>query len=335
MQKKTNKKDVPRGYPVEVREYINLRLETCNSVNAIAREVKVKFEVPQDTEIVRKYITKTKGKILKKAGPNGALKQKDLKILIFDIETSPFYYPTFRLGEQYLSPCDYIMGEVKIICISYKWVGEDVVHTLTWDKNQNEKKMLEKFIRLMAQANEIVGHNIDRFDIKHLRTRCLMNSVLMYTKYRTFDTLKKFRHSFTFLSNKLDYLSKKLEVGKKNEHEGKGLWIKVCYDTDPKVREESLKEMVAYCEQDVVLNEDVYSLIKPYVSHNTNHAVANHGHKWQCPSCASKDVQHHHTDTTAMGYIKRHMRCNHCKTSYHVSNRTYGDFLQTMYQNGK
>jgi uncharacterized protein YprB with RNaseH-like and TPR domain len=321
------------GYPKEVLDFMKLRLETCNSATAIARETIKRFEIPQDEESVRKYISKIKNKKAWKA-QTGDLPLRDQKVLFFDIETSYVKAKVWRPGKQHVNVSN-IEGVPRIICVSYKWLGEDKVHTLTWDKNQNDKQLVKKFIKIMAEANELVAHNGDRFDIKQIRTRAFLNGELMFTKYRSFDTLKKSRGFFSFLSNKLDYLGQVAEIGRKLDHEGIYLWEQVQEGKTQKIREDYLKKMVAYCEQDVILLEDFYSLIRPYVSHNTNHAVANGGSKWQCPSCASKNVQFHHMDTTAMGYIKRHMKCNKCNVSYHVSNRTYGDFLQYLFQTGQ
>lgn len=322
------------GYPKSVVDYIKLRLETVSGVNAIARDVKLNFDIPQDFDTIRKYVSKVKGRMTKQKGPNGELTQRDLKILFFDIETSYVKARLWRPGKQHVNISN-IEGVPKIICISYKWKGENEVHTLTWDKNQNDKILLRKFIKILGEASEIVAHNGDRFDIRQIRTRALMNGELMFTKYRSFDTLKKSRGFFAFLSNKLDYLGQVTEAGRKLDHEGMQLWVNVQEGATQKIKEDALKKMVEYCEQDVILLEDYYSIIQPYVDHNTNHAVANGGTKWQCPSCASKNVQHHHTDTTAMGYIKRHMKCNKCKKSYHVSNTTYGNFLKYLFETGQ
>jgi hypothetical protein len=84
--------------------------------------------------------------------------------------------------------------------------------------------------------------------------------------------------------------------------------------------------MVAYCEQDVLLLEDVYNVMMPYIDHNTNFAVLKGNPKWSCPECSGKDVELSHTDVTPMGYIKRNMRCK-CKKTYHISNKSYQRYL--------
>jgi len=85
--------------------------------------------------------------------------------------------------------------------------------------------------------------------------------------------------------------------------------------------------MIQYCEQDVILLEDVFHVLSPYIDHNTNHAVQMGGKKYDCPECGSKKVSLCHTDTTPMGYIKRHMKCHDCKKQYHISNKSYLSFL--------
>lgn len=301
-------------YPDYVREFIVVKYETTQNLTAIAKEAKRIFDLPQTEEAIRKWCSE----FFKKK--NSSVK---IKRLFFDIETSQMYFRGWRTGEQYVGH-DQIVKDKKIICICYKWQYEDEVHVLTWDSKQDDKGVLKKFIKILGEANEIVGHNGDRFDIKEIRTRSIKQKVLMYPKYRTLDTLKKARKYFNFPSNKLDYLGQFLEVGRKLEHEGRGLWDKV-----EAGNKQALNKMVEYCQQDVILLEDVFHVLSPYIDHNTNHAVLNKFDKWRCPECGSDNVSLCHTDTTAMGYIKRHMKCK-CKKQYHVSNRTYLSYLKSL-----
>jgi len=100
---------------------------------------------------------------------------------------------------------------------------------------------------------------------------------------------------------------------------GHELWEDIVLHRDPT----ALKKMVKYCERDVILLEDVFTKMCPYVDHNTNFAVQKRLDKYCCPECTSDQVKLSHTDTTPMGYIKRHMKCLKCKKFFHVSNRTY------------
>jgi len=303
-------------YPKGVKEYCFVRFETCSNNAQISRELKKAFDLDQSVEQIRVHVSRIR------RGVYSDTPAKDIKRLFFDIETSPVFGWFWRTGKQYVNHRQ-VLKDKKIICVSYKWQSDDEVKTLVWEDGC-DKKLVKEFIKVLGEADEIVAHNGDRYDIKEVRTRAIQEGVLMFPKYRTFDTLKKARSYFNFHSNKLDYLGEVLKVGRKLDHEGIDLWLKVC-DGDKK----SLKKMVDYCEQDVILLEDVFHAMSPYVDHNTNHAVQEGGvgHKWKCPNCASEKVKLSHTDTTPMGYIRRFMKCKTCKKQYKISNRTYLTYL--------
>jgi DNA polymerase elongation subunit (family B) len=301
----------------EIQEYIRVRYESTQNITHIADEVMKKFNLQTKAETFRRRV----GVFLEKS--NLKKRNSEIKRLFFDIETSYYLVPTFQFWKVNINP-DNILREKKIICIAYKWQYEDKVHVLKWDENQDDTKLIKDFIQVIKDADEIVAHNGDKFDIKELRTRAILTGNLMFPIYRTLDTLKKSRQYFRFPSNKLDYLGKVLNVGRKLDHEGMKLWIDICEHKN----KASLKKMIDYCVQDVAVLEDVYFAISPYIYHNTNMAVLKGGEKWHCPECASKNVQLSHTDATAMGYIKRHMKCNSCRKFYKISNRTYLKMLE-------
>lgn len=250
-----------------------------------------------------------------------------IKRLFFDIETSPMIVYSWRTGWKINIHTDNIIEDWRIICISYKWEHEDKVKNLRWDENKCDKKMLTDFIKIMNEADECIAHNGDRFDIKKIRTRCLFHRIPMFPKYRTLDTLKKAKSGFNFNSNRLDYIAKFLGVGAKLEHEGFNMWVK-CMQGD----EEALKDMVKYCDMDIVVLEDVFLALQNYIINNTHTGVHNGKMKASCPNCASEDVSLLKNDVTAKGTVKRLMECNTCGYDYDISNRDWRNFLE-MKQN--
>ena len=92
------------------------------------------------------------------------------------------------------------------------------------------------------------------------------------------------------------------------------------------------EKMIDYCENDVIVTEDSYVVISPYIYHNNNFAVLRGGHKWECPECSGKDVEMYHKYTTAMGVVRRNMKCNDCKKQYRISNKTYLSMLKYLSQ---
>ena len=314
-------------YSKTIREFAKVRMEQTPNNTQIARDIKNKFEIDQELERIRRTVSDWREKWGKEA------KKVPIKRLFFDIETS-YYELLIRAWQlknytSYFNPDD-IIKEKKIICISYKWQYENEVHTLDWGNDaNNEKQMLKDFVKIMGDADEVIGHNGDRFDIRFIRTRCLANGVLMFPNYRSLDTLKKARSFFLFASNKLDYLGKFTGIGGKMEHEGRELWDKVIQDKDV----EALERMKKYCERDVAMLEDLYFVLSPFITNNNNFAVLKGGERWECPECASGDVKMYRTYSTPLGIIRREMKCNNCKKQYKISNKTYQRMLHTVINN--
>ena len=311
-------------YTKTVKEFAKVRMEQTNNNTHIARDIKNKFGIDKDLDTIRKSVSYWRENWRVEA------KKLPIKRLFFDIETG---YYTLKIKSwslknytKYFDP-DCIEREKEIICISYKWQHEDQVHNLDW--RIGEKKMLKEFVKIMGEADEVIGHNGDNFDIKFLRTRCLYHGVLMFPTYRTLDTLKKSRSFFRFASNKLDYLSKFTQVGGKTEHEGFEMWEKIVENGD----EEALEKMIEYCNNDVVILSDFYAVLSPFIDHNNNMAVLSGGNKWNCPQCGSDHVKMHHTYTTAMGIIRRQMKCDDCKKQYKISNKNYMGMLEYASKN--
>jgi len=314
-------------YPREVAEFAKVRMEQTPNNSQIARDIKNKFSIlykDKELEIIRRQVSRWREKWDVEA------KEIPIKRMFCDIETS--YYElkikTFSLRNniKYFDPkC--ITKEKQIICISYKWQYEDEIHTLDW--RMGEKEMIKQFVKVLGDSQEVIGHNINSFDIKELRTRAIYHGVLMFPNYRTLDTLTKSRRYFRFASNKLDYIGNFLNVGRKLDHEGFGLWEKVVGGD-----EKALNDMIKYCENDVILLEDTFFVLSPFIDHNNNFAVLTGGKKWHCPECTSKDVKMFRTYSTPMGIIRREMKCNNCKKQYKISNKAYMAMLADSIHDG-
>ena len=125
-----------------------------------------------------------------------------IKRLFFDIETSPNIGLFWTAGYKQNISHDNIIKERAIICICYKWADDEKIYSLTWDANQDDKKMLEQFVQIANEADELVGHNGDKYDLAWIKTRCLYHNIPMFPNYVTIDTLKQARSKFKFNSNK-------------------------------------------------------------------------------------------------------------------------------------
>lgn len=248
--------------------------------------------------------------------------KKDLRVLIYDIETSYNIVKSWRIGYNLNLNHGDIIEERKIICVSYKWLGEKEVYNLTWDNNQCDKFLLEQFIEVMNEADILVAHNGDRFDIKWIRTRALYHGLEMLPKYNTFDTLKLAKKKFNFNSNKLDYIAKFLGQEGKIKTE-MALWDDVILKQD----KAALQKMLDYCDEDVRQLEKVYDILVQHENPKI-HVGALNGDKISSPITGSKNLELVKTTTTASGMIKRIMKDLDVNRLFEMSDTNYQKWLK-------
>ena len=241
-----------------------------------------------------------------------------VKQLFFDIETCPNIGLFWQAGYKQNIPYDNIIQERRIICICYKWRGEKQVHSIVWDKNQNDKTMLQQFVKIANEADELIGHNGDKFDLPWIKTRCLFHGIPMFPSYTTLDILKAARSKFKFQSNTLNYIAGFLGLGSKNSTSF-DLWKKIVLKNDKK----SLNYMIKYCKQDVVLLEKVYLKLANYITSKTHHGMLNGGEKVDCPECGSKKMKIATTRISASGLKRIQLQCTSCGKYHTVSETTY------------
>jgi DNA polymerase elongation subunit (family B) len=227
--------------------------------------------------------------------------------LYFDIEVSANVGLFWQSGFKLQIGTENIIKERAIICICYKWEDDKDVYYLQWDKNQCDKKLLQEFISVANKADELVGHNGDKFDLSWIRTRCLLHKIDMFPTYNTIDTLKIARSKFRFNSNRLDYIGKFLGLGQKN-HTNFDLWKDIMLKNCTK----SMNIMIDYCIQDVVLLEKVHKALNNHIPAKTHYGVIFGGDRGSCPECGSDEVIKNNRRVMASGLVKIQMKCKNC-----------------------
>jgi DNA polymerase elongation subunit (family B) len=241
---------------------------------------------------------------------------KKPKILLLDIETAPLTGYFWRLFEEQ-GGTSMLDGDWFLLSWSAKWYDQDKVMYMD-QRNakdlENEKKILIPLRALMEQADIIIGHNGDRFDIKRINTRIQFHNLEPLIKgidYRTIDTLKIAKKHFDFTSNKLEYLAKflgcKQRKTKSKVFPGVELW-KECL----KRNKEAFKEMQAYNMQDVLTLQDVYDKLKAWDT-SINFSVFNDG-EHVC-SCGETKLIKKGLTATNSGVFQRY-KCSKCGKPY-------------------
>lgn len=205
------------------------------------------------------------------------------RILSLDLETAPNTGFSWGKWEQNIIR---FKEEWYILCFAYKWLGEKKVHTVSLPdfrgyKNNptNDRNLVKKLHELFSEADVLIAHNGDAFDIKKANARFTFHGFNPPAPYRTLDTRKIARKYFSFNSNKLDDLGEHLKLGRKEHTGGFDLWMG-CMSGDMK----SWKKMLKYNKQDVVLLEKIYLRMRPWI---TNHPAMNlmDNVPDSCPNC--------------------------------------------------
>jgi hypothetical protein len=234
---------------------------------------------------------------------------KKPKILFWDIETKPIKTWCWRLGKQYVSHDMIVKGEhFDIISIAYKWAGEKKVHALDWGlKTQNSSKMVDKFTKVIEEADVIIAQNGDKFDMKQFNTQRLMHKQDPIAWPTTEDTLKQLRRHFAFPSNSLDYVTKILFNEGKDKMQFSD-WVDIVDKKCPK----ALAKMIKYNKKDVLLLERTFNRISKYVVLKAN--LHNYG-EVNCPHCGhDKSISKGRIYMASTVYQKR--KCVKCSKVY-------------------
>ncbi len=248
---------------------------------------------------------------------------RKVRRLFWDIETSPNIVLAFRAGYDIVINPDAIIHERKIICIGYSWEDEKTVTVLRWNSKQDEKVMLARFLAVANEADELIHHFGDRFDLPWFRTRCLLNGFPPLPPYKTVDTKMWASKYYYFNSNKLDYLSKVLGHGGKEKMEFDD-WKKITMLNCQK----SLNKMCHYCGVDVLKLKKVYQDLKFCVKPKTHAGVLSGRDKWTCPRDGESNVFKYSTKVSSSGTVCHQMRCKKCLGYFTINNSAYNDYKE-------
>jgi DNA polymerase elongation subunit (family B) len=224
-----------------------------------------------------------------------------MKTLLFDIETTPNTAYVWGTYEQNVIE---FTEHSKIITFAYKWLDKKKVSVIGLDDVSSYEELIRILWELFDEADIIIGHNGDKFDIKRANTEFIKCGFSVPSFYRTIDTLKVARKYFKFNSNKLDDLGEVLGLGRK-AHSSWEIW-KGCMENNPK----SYALMKRYNKQDVVLLENVYLELRKWIYNHPN--VNLDTNKIDCcPTCGSLNVLKRGFGYSKVGKYQR-FQCKDC-----------------------
>lgn len=239
------------------------------------------------------------------------------KILIFDIETAPVLAYVWDLRDQNIG-LNQIYRDWYVIGFAAKWLGDPVSAMVYRDlrdaRNKFDDKPLLKVIwKLLDKADIVITQNGRKFDSKKLNARFIIQGMKPPRPYTHWDTLEVARRVAKFTSNKLEYLTDKVNTKyKKLLHKnfpGFELWAH-CLAGNLK----AWREMKVYNIHDVLSTEEFYTKIRAWAPVSTPNAYLINEFGYQCGVCGNEGKLHHRGyNYTRVSRFKK-LRCMRCKT---------------------
>lgn len=210
-----------------------------------------------------------------------------VRLLQYDIETAPMLSYHWQAKTEYVGAGMVVDDDRVLLCWSAKWSDSSEVLsarlTSSEAKEQNDLRIVSKLAELMRAADYVVAHNGNRFDYKRVNARLLLNRAAPLGHVQMIDTLTIARSSFDLPYNNLNYLASKLGFGEKLRTDF-DLWRRAVMG-DAK----ALREMSAYCDQDVILLEHVFHAMVPYAKTLPRLVDAAEWREELCPYCGGTD----------------------------------------------
>lgn len=240
-------------------------------------------------------------------------KSNSPKILVLDIETSPIIAHVWDLWSDSGIGLSQVHQDWFILSWAAKWLGEPVGKMKQADQRnakdmQDDSRLLKGIWKLLDEADIILTQNGKRFDEKKLNARFILNGFKPPSSYKHIDTCEIAKRKFGFTSNKLEYLTSKLNKKykklKHKEYPGHELWVE-CLARNPR----AWKVMKRYNEYDVLALEELYQGIRAWDnSYNPNlYSIST---DTVC-TCGGKNFKLNGYAYTSVGKFQRHA-CKDC-----------------------
>lgn len=212
------------------------------------------------------------------------------KMLFYDVECSDItlQHNQYDLTVKFkrYGP-DSIVRDWTMFSGAWKLLGCDKVECVSISPRNpfNDYEVIRRLHKALSDADILIGHNSDAFDLKKFNARAIIYDLPPIGKKQQIDTLKIARKYFKFTSNKLSYLANILKISAKDDSPD---WEKVKEGNVDEIR-----AMREYNKQDVIVTEQLYLKLRSYHDTHPNIPVYSpmkdiSGNKLSsCPKCNS------------------------------------------------
>lgn len=238
--------------------------------------------------------------------------KQEIKILVFDIETAPNEGYTWGKYEQNVIQFTH---NWYMLCFAAKWLNQKKVYTaklpdfkLYKREKDNDREVVKALWHLLDEADVVVAHNGNKFDIKKSNARFAYHGLPPPSSYASIDTLLVAKRYFKFDSNHLTDLGTFFKIGNKLHHEGFSLWTK-CMAGNKR----AWRKMIKYNIQDIILLEKLYLKLLPWITNHPNRALYDCKPN-ACPNCGQTNLIKNGLYYTRIQTYQR-WRCKDCGAS--------------------
>lgn len=225
------------------------------------------------------------------------------RILAFDLETAPALVYTFQTFKPVIG-IDQIIESSRVICWSAMWVGEDEVMFRS-EFHHSREEMLSEMHRLLDEADAVVHFNGKRFDVPWIYGEFIVEGFTPPSPVIQIDLYQVIKSNARFLSNKLQYASRRLLDDSKISHSGFSLW-RDCLAGDPGAWD----KMREYAMKDTALLPPLLEILRPWIK-NLPNAGLYAGSDRACVKCGSENIVKRGWSYSQATKFQRYF-CNDC-----------------------
>lgn len=214
------------------------------------------------------------------------------KILIWDIESTSL---KASLGT--------------ILCIGYKWYDGKRVYVpsiLDYTKGGmlDDKGLVEHFASVFAECDYHVTWYGLRFDHPFIETKLMKYGLGPLPPKPHIDLWRTARYKLRLHSNRLASVSEYLEIKDRKTEMNFGTWMRAAHGD-----KSALKEIRHHCKMDVLVLEQVFEKMRPWVNEQPVEGIYNPS--MNCISCGSGHITRQGTKITRTRRYQQ-WKCQNC-----------------------
>ena len=232
-----------------------------------------------------------------------------MRTLIFDLENAPGTAFYWRAKTEWIGP-HMVINHPFMLSYAAKWQdGRKILSGVVTPEEaqaRDDSRIVAEIADLLREADKVVAHNCDGFDLPILNGRILVNGLEPLGMVQTIDTLKLARKSFSLTHNSLGALADVLGLGTNKLDTSFSLWVD-CMEGD----ERALGKMLRYNKQDVVVLQKVYERLVPHVKGLPRLVDGDFQNERVCVQCAGESIRKDGFYRTNASTFQR-WRCNDC-----------------------